>query len=666
MFSSSVLSSSSHHLWLTYGWLAVTGLAPVVLVLTLWAIGRQATFRSSWRPLDLLLAGLLVVQLPSTAGVLVLGAIKGTLVHLPRVEATRRLVCYLLVWATAAGRVYAVALLTALLADRAAILRWPYRYRFAVRHTQIRLFLALLAVVASLLGVAAVYGHWLKDEAAAAVTAMVVVGNQKPLIGSNQTSAANEGNSTTTLTSLMTLDAAAAASPLTASTYRFTFDPATFDQRYNYISAGLYLFFAAFSALCTLYVECKRPRGGGSVSSSSSGSSNSGTSSANAAANNGKNSRYHLPSIGTLFTVTATGGTGTGSSTSTTSSSSTSSSLSASGSPAPSRFSSLANLTANNGKQQQQQQQQQSSVHNQQLQQQQSNLPAFYYGGGKSSSSRGDAKAAEAAAAAAAASNTLNSLYPISIVDLMSTSSELMAIGPAGGGSSGGGIIGGGGFASMSTTDNSIYRLIDGSGHHHQHHHQGSRSNSLSKDANESLNHHHHHHHHHHHRSTASSNHYQSDSAAAANCSSLDPLNPPTTGTNTATNTSSSRVNSFSTRTPSSSNVTEGIFTTQVGDNCGKLNLGDSFSAMTNTSPHHHHHRSSAFDLRWSSVLGPVTFCLAFNHGPYLVSATSFFAFISFSGVYRLCVCHKQRQQQLLWLHTHLLALSHGLGINAN
>nr|XP_027194516.1 probable serine/threonine-protein kinase DDB_G0282963 [Dermatophagoides pteronyssinus] len=55
-----------------------------------------------------------------------------------------------------------------------------------------------------------------------------------------------------------------------------------------------------------------------------------------------------------------------------------------------------------------------------------------------------------------------------------------------------------------------------------------------------------------------------------------------------------------------------------------KLNiLNDSF-----VDHHHHHHNrhqqqqrinNSAFDLRWSSVIGPVLFCFAFNHGPFLV-----------------------------------------------
>lgn len=524
-------TAAQAHLWLTYGWLGVCGLAPVVVVLIVWAICMHYTYRQKWRTLDMLLAATLLQEIPNALVMLLIAAIKGALIHLPRSAHTRSLIYYGLVWATASTRFYQFAVVTSLLADRAFILKWPYRYRFAIRHTQIRVFLVLLAVVASLVGAGAIYAHYLQSQNVPllAQDAFFRAGSLAPMSLTNQTSLAPAVTANSSLAGDLSF------------AYRFAFDPVNLERHFNYLFVGIYVFFILSSVVCFLYVECNRPRSSSAPPTKS---------------------RY-LPSIATLFTTATT-------TSSTSTSSSTSSSLSAS-SPLPSRFSSLANLTAvppvnnaSNGGSGAHSNPKLPSAHGQAL-------PSFYYGHIKRES-KSELAAASAHHGASTTgpgrgSDTLSSLYPISIVDMMAG-----VVGPESG------AIGTNAFASMSTTDNSIYRLLDANNGH-------SRSNSLNQvnetgkqppeqhPSSERQ-----------HRSNGGPAYGQSDPA-----SSLDPLHP--TG---------SRVNSFS--KPHLYSASSQI----------KLNTGGSADSFAT-------HRS-AFDLRWSSVLGPVTFCLAFNHGPYLVS----------------------------------------------
>ena len=498
MFSFLRANPAQTHLWLTYGWLGVCSLAPVVMVLIIWAICMHYTYRQKWRTLDVLLAAALVQEIPNALVVLVIGAIKGALIHLPRNSQTRSMLCYLLVWATSSTRFYQFAVVTSLLADRALILKWPYRYRFAIRHTQIRVYLIVLAVVASLVGVGAIYAHYLHMQ-------------NVPLVLLNSDSfklSIPPANLNRTLRSMN-------STVVEIGQYRFSYDPLNFEPHFNYLFMGIYVFFTLASVVCFLYVQCNRPRKNGSTS----------------------NKNRYLPSIATLFTTATTSSTST--------SSSTSSSLSAS-SPLPSRFSSLANLTSAPAPV--------TSQTNQKLSGQQ--LPSFYYGNAKR-----DSKAEQGTTGCVGRGNdTLSSLYPISIVDMMGHEN---------------GAIGTNAYASMSTTDNSIYRLIDGN---------NSRSNSLNLVTDSK-----------HSEHLSSTGQHRSNGPQFGQsdpASSLDLLNP------------SSRVNSFS---------KPNLYSASSQSKLNTDDSNDSFSA----------HRS-AFDLRWSSVLGPVSFCLAFNHGPYLVSTLFF------------------------------------------
>lgn len=492
---SAVAVSTQAHLWITYGWLGVCALALVVVVLTIWATSIHYSSRKRWRTLDVLLAATLLQELPNALVVLVIGAIKSAFIHLPRHLQSHGALCYFLVWGSTSIRFYQFAIVTSLIADRAMILRWPYQYRFTVRHSQIRFYLVGLAIVASLVGTYAIFGHQQYIDSL-----------------TKQQTDVTEWNVTEPLN--LQSPNGSIASP---AIYRFTLDPSTFECHFNYFFVSTYVLFTIVCVVSFLYVECTRPR-----STPSAGCS--------------KN-RGYLPSIATLFTTATTSSTAT--------SSSTSSSLSAS-SPLPSRFSSLANLTnvtPNNS----------SDTNGKSAGQ--SSLPSYYYPNSKRDHAQVSTPVGRNG------TETLNSLYPISIVDMIGHESRQIESST---------------YTSMTTTDNSIYRLIDGPN-------SNSRSNSLNQ-INESKSmesqivspgyq----------HRSNMTNHFNQSDPS-----SSLDPLNP------------TLRANSFSKARHFSSQL--------------KLNTSNSNDSYAT-------HRS-AFDLRWSSVVGPVTFCFAFNHGPFLVGVT--------------------------------------------
>lgn len=272
---------SQAHLWLTYGWLGLCALAPISIVLIVWAMGMHCTYRQRWRTLDILLGATLMQELPSALLVCVVASINSALVHLPRHLHTHQVLCYSLIWGSVSTRFYQFAVLTTLMVDRALILKWPYRYRFAVRHIQIRVCLVFLALAATLVGIGATLSYHFNIDSSQSEQDIHV-----KLFPSNGTSLFHP------------------------SSYNFSYSLNMFEVNFIYVYITFYMVLFMLSAVSFLYVECSRPRTRSFVS----------------------HNRY-LPSLATLFTASSTA-----------TATSTSSSLSTS-SPMPSRFSSLANLT---------------------------------------------------------------------------------------------------------------------------------------------------------------------------------------------------------------------------------------------------------------------------------------------------------------------------------
>lgn len=133
-------------------WLVASAISPLVTVLALWTIYVFHTYRRRWRTVDLFLLTLTSTELLSS----VLTFCFAILNLLQRGPA---LPCLLVRWGQVSTRTLQIAVLASMVVDRALTVRWPYRYRFSVRRNQIRYHIAVLALVAALVGVAAVFAE---------------------------------------------------------------------------------------------------------------------------------------------------------------------------------------------------------------------------------------------------------------------------------------------------------------------------------------------------------------------------------------------------------------------------------------------------------------------------------------------------------------------------
>ncbi|KAF2352537.1 GPCR rhodopsin-like 7TM [Trinorchestia longiramus] len=133
---------------LTYSSIGQCAAAPLVFLTSAWVLGVFHSYRRQWLSVDLFLLAISVQELVMALQVFIYALI--SLVQLDWDGA-----CAALVWSLNATRTLQFATVMSLLADRALTCHWPYRYRFSVRRHQLRYHLAVLAAMASLLGVAA-------------------------------------------------------------------------------------------------------------------------------------------------------------------------------------------------------------------------------------------------------------------------------------------------------------------------------------------------------------------------------------------------------------------------------------------------------------------------------------------------------------------------------
>lgn len=135
-------------------WLVASAISPLVAVLALWTIYVFHTYRRRWRTVDLFLLTLATTELTSA-----LVTFCFAILNLVQRGPAFRLPCLAVRWGQVSSRTFQVAVLTSMVVDRALTVRWPYRYRFSVRRNQIRYHIAVLALVAALVGVAAVFAE---------------------------------------------------------------------------------------------------------------------------------------------------------------------------------------------------------------------------------------------------------------------------------------------------------------------------------------------------------------------------------------------------------------------------------------------------------------------------------------------------------------------------
>ncbi|KAG8177145.1 hypothetical protein JTE90_020514 [Oedothorax gibbosus] len=135
-------------------WLVASAISPLVAVLALWTIYVFHTYRRRWRTVDLFLLTLATTELMSS-----LVTFCFAILNLVQRGPAFRLPCLAVRWGQVSSRTFQVAVLASMVVDRALTVRWPYRYRFSVRRNQIRYHIAVVAVVAALVGVAAVFAE---------------------------------------------------------------------------------------------------------------------------------------------------------------------------------------------------------------------------------------------------------------------------------------------------------------------------------------------------------------------------------------------------------------------------------------------------------------------------------------------------------------------------
>ncbi|XP_066950489.1 uncharacterized protein [Macrobrachium rosenbergii] len=134
---------------LTYSWIGLSAAAPLIFLMCAWVLGVFISYRRHWRSVDLFLLAVFVQEL-----LMALQVFAYALLSLMRPESSAA--CGTFIWSLSSTRTLQAATVASLLVDRALTSQWPYKYRFSVRRHQIRYHLAVLAIIAALVGVAAI------------------------------------------------------------------------------------------------------------------------------------------------------------------------------------------------------------------------------------------------------------------------------------------------------------------------------------------------------------------------------------------------------------------------------------------------------------------------------------------------------------------------------
>lgn len=135
------------------GWLAGCALAPTVAAISVWFAFIINCYRARWRNVDIFV---FVVALQQVIAAFAIFAF--AVLNVVRSRNGDR-GCSVVTWAIAALRVFQVTTLTSLAIDRYLVLRWPYKYRFSVRSTQIKYHIVVLAVLSSMVGAGGLFAR---------------------------------------------------------------------------------------------------------------------------------------------------------------------------------------------------------------------------------------------------------------------------------------------------------------------------------------------------------------------------------------------------------------------------------------------------------------------------------------------------------------------------
>lgn len=206
--------------WITYSWLACCASAPSIAALSVWVLFIFHTYRRRWKTVDIFLLTIALQEIPST-----LCAFGYAVVTVIRTRSESS--CSLVIWGLTTIRVFQMTTLTSLAFDRALTIKWPYKYRFSVRQSQIRYHIVVLCVISALVGVAGLF-------------ARLHFNDYRDYLMPTLSDATNNN---------ITMN------------YYCTLHPYSWDYRYNIFISALYGFLTFVTFICSVYIEMNRYKG---------------------------------------------------------------------------------------------------------------------------------------------------------------------------------------------------------------------------------------------------------------------------------------------------------------------------------------------------------------------------------------------------------------------
>ncbi|KAI1285430.1 hypothetical protein HDE_11702 [Halotydeus destructor] len=197
---------------LTTGWLAACAVAPTVAALSVWLVFMVHCYRNKWRNVDMFV---MVIACQQVAAAFVIFAFSVVNVVRSRNENA----CNVVIWALTSVRVFQVSTLASLAFDRLMSVKWPYKYRFTIRTSQIKYHVAVLGVISCLVGTAGLFAR------------------------------ASAGDLRHRLTTEGTFD---------SSLFYCSLHPSSWDFRFNVFLVALYGLLSVAIVLCLLWTELRR------------------------------------------------------------------------------------------------------------------------------------------------------------------------------------------------------------------------------------------------------------------------------------------------------------------------------------------------------------------------------------------------------------------------
>lgn len=137
---------------LTYSWLSNCALGPFIATFCVWILFMFNVYRHEWRNVDLFLVVIVIQEILCSLVVFAYSIIS-------LIRARNETACSIVIWGLIAFRIFQISTICSFAIDRALIIKWPYKYRFSVRHNQIIYHIVVLALMSSLVASAGIFAR---------------------------------------------------------------------------------------------------------------------------------------------------------------------------------------------------------------------------------------------------------------------------------------------------------------------------------------------------------------------------------------------------------------------------------------------------------------------------------------------------------------------------